>query len=89
MRYIPRPVAIDAIYYDNTPERLSKLKEWVESFGDVFVDHFDAEAEGQLVVFTLEGTSYAVPNNYYIIRGLKGEYYPCEGEIFNLKYMVA
>jgi len=36
-----------------------------------------------LQVNTLEGTSYEVPNGYIIIRGIEGEYYPCEAKIFD------
>ena len=38
-----------------------------------------------LVVNTLEG-QYDVYPNYYIIKGIEGELYPCEPNIFNKSY---
>lgn len=39
-----------------------------------------------LKVKILEGTSYDVPEGYIIIRGIEGEYYPCEPKIFEKTY---
>ena len=38
-----------------------------------------------LAVETLEGDMNAIPGDY-IIRGLKGEYYPCKEDIFHMSY---
>ena len=39
----------------------------------------------QLKIKTLEGTMIAAPGDY-IIRGVKGEIYPCKPEIFEMSY---
>lgn len=38
-----------------------------------------------LIVLTLEGEMVARPG-WWIIKGVKGEFYPCEGEIFDGTY---
>ena len=65
------------------PGNFDKLNSWVSSFGDYVTDHFEADSKTfQLRVKTLEGTSYDVPKGYMVIRGVEGEYYPCEPKIF-------
>ena len=65
----------------------SLLKEWVNSFGDKFHEHFEMDFDPcEIKVKTLEGTSYNITDNDVIIRGIKGEYYPCKKDIFNNSY---
>lgn len=40
---------------------------------------------GNLIIPTLGGTMAAKVGSY-IIKGIKGEYYPCEGTIFEESY---
>jgi len=41
--------------------------------------------KGQLDIHTLEGTMLANPGDY-IIKGVKGEFYPCKPDIFEATY---
>ena len=91
MKYKKKPVVVD-VYHVTTD--ISQLKSFVESLGDRFDDHFEVtykESEGtSLKVNTLEGTSYdVVPGRDVIIRGVKGEYYPCRKDIFEDTYQLA
>lgn len=45
------------------------------------------EVKGNLRIETLEGDHIASPNDF-IIRGVKGEYYPCKPDIFEQTYEV-
>lgn len=46
----------------------------------------DAEfRDGELIVATLEGPLHASPNDW-IIKGVKGEFYPCKPDIFAATY---
>lgn len=47
-------------------------------------DH-EVDEFGALYINTLEGTMMA-NNGDYIIRGVKGEYYPCKPDIFEATY---
>lgn len=82
-----KPVQINWFHWKTETEtHLRELKAWVESFGDNFLEVIDVSKLEEVRVLTLEGISYALPDNYIIIRGIKGEYYPCEYEIFLQSY---
>ena len=80
-----RPVEIHWFKWENN---LDRLETWHRPFGGrSFLEDFQTE-EDTLKINTLEGTSYNVPIGYYIIRGVAGEYYPCEPVIFLQTYKV-
>lgn len=84
MKAQKKPVVIDYLPYDG---RKAPVKNWVESFGDNFEEKFNNIPFGTLSVKTLEGTSYdLVADRDVIIRGVKGEYYPCRKDIFEETY---
>ena len=72
-----KPVEIEAIKWDGTNE--DEIKEFVGSEA-IF-------EKGQLKIKTLEGTMNA-PIGDYIIKGIKGEFYPCEPNIFKKTYKI-
>jgi len=75
LKYRKKPVVIDAVQY--TGANFNDIEEFVGG---------DAEfREGQLVVATLEGPLRASPGDW-IIKGVKGEFYPCKPNIFALTY---
>ena len=45
------------------------------------------QSKGNLIIETLEGSFTALPGDF-IIRGIKGEYYPCKPDIFEKTYEV-
>lgn len=47
----------------------------------------NSEIKRNLTIKTLEGNHIALPNDF-IIRGDKGEYYPCKPDIFEETYEV-
>lgn len=77
-----KPIPIDFMKYKGA---IQDVRNWVTSLGDKFNEHFLID-EGALKVRTLEGSSYDVPNPYVILRGVKGEYYPCDPEVFAETY---
>ena len=74
-RFRKKPVVIEAIQYDGTFP-LEFLR------GDERVQH---GGEGVLEIVTLEGTMRASLGDW-IIRGVKGELYPCKPDIFEATY---
>lgn len=86
MKATKKPVTIDFLPYDG---RKNPVEEWVRSFNDDFDEKFLNIPFGTLSVKTLEGTSYdLVADRDVIIRGIKGEYYPCRKDIFYETYDV-
>lgn len=88
LQWVKKPIPIDAFFIEK--DNLKDLEKWVQSFGDSYGDHFkfiDQGADGaSLICLTLEGTSYNVSPKDVIIRGIKGEYYPCKKDIFKESY---
>lgn len=74
MKYRKLPVEIEALIWDGG--NLEDLK----SFGTPC-----SIVEGALTIFTLEGNMEATTGDY-IIKGVKGEFYPCKPDIFKLTY---
>ena len=76
-RYSKRPVVIEAVQWtgDNIDE-LCKLEDFRLNYTLI---------DGQLGVYSLEGIMWASVGDY-IIRGIRGEFYPCKPDIFKETY---
>lgn len=75
MKFRKKPVVIDAVQF--TRANFAEIEAFVGG---------DAEfRNGELVVATLEGAMRASPDDW-IIKGVKGEFYPCKPDIFAATY---
>ncbi|MGX1221969.1 hypothetical protein [Streptomyces ambofaciens] len=82
-KFRKKPVEIDAIQLTST--NLAAVLGFISDGPDATVD-IRATAEGPSIdIPTLEGTMTALPNDW-IIRGVKGELYPCKPDIFEATY---
>lgn len=81
MKYRKKPVVIDAFLWTGTNP--FELGEWHESVGRV--DRFCINDDLTISIPTLEGVMTAQQGDY-IIRGVKGEFYPCKPDIFLATY---
>jgi len=84
-----KPTEISAIQWTGTNVEAVKsfFSEDAYKFCGPMVN-LDGEPEkGDLLIETLEGTMRASPGDF-IIRGIKGEYYPCKPDIFEQTYEV-
>lgn len=73
-KFRKKPIEIEAIQFAGNFEELEKFVGGDAEFRD-----------GQLVIATLEGAMHASPDDW-IIRGVKGEFYPCKPDIFEATY---
>jgi len=83
MRFRSKVVEIDAWQF--TGGACRGAPEWL---GDVHDErnHVVAGGDGEtLCIATLEGTMTASMGDW-IIRGLRGEFYPCKPDVFAMKY---
>lgn len=82
-QYRKQPVVIEALQYNG--ENAEAIVAW--SGGKVRIaKHVDpTDADGSLQIETLEGTLIARKSDW-IIQGVKGEFYPCQSEIFAATY---
>lgn len=83
--YTKKPVTIEARVFDSSPESAAEIIDWASGYGvEIICDHDDAESH-VLRIPTLEGVMTASPGDV-IIRGLRGEFYPCKPDIFAASY---
>jgi len=79
MKYRKKPVVIEAIQWDGSSECMAQIHEFCEGeFGF-------SDKEKKLKIYTLEGTMEAQVGDW-IIKGVKGELYPCKPDIFEVTY---
>ena len=84
-KYIKKPVEIEAFQYDG---------DFMKKDGNYYVPDWAVNAnlegvlyfeDGELFINTLEGKHHASVRDY-IIKGVKGEIYPCKPDIFEMTY---
>lgn len=75
MQYRKKPVVIEAMGPLDWDNHLA-IQEWCGGYAD---------ALNWVIIPTLEGTMRADPGDW-IIRGVKGEFYPCKPDIFAETY---
>lgn len=89
-KYTKRPVTIEAMQFTGTEENFNHL---IEFTGEAVCNFMMSKTfEGQQIatccVPTMEGLMTATQGDF-IIKGIKGEFYPCNEDIFHLTYFEA
>lgn len=81
MRYTKRPVTIDAIQFDGT-----NIHDIAMFVGEDEV--LGREEDKRIYIMTSKG-SLEVNKGEWVIRGVKGEFYPCAADVFEMTYTPA
>jgi len=76
MKFRKKPVVIEAVRFTGTKENYAEILKFCPNVG-ILPDC--------LLIKTLEGTHRADYGDW-IIKGVKGEFYPCKPDIFDLTY---
>lgn len=76
MRYVKKPIPIEALQWTG-----DNYMEICNLAGQVL----SVDEGGFLIIPTMEGNLQAKPTDW-IIKGVKGEIYPCDDEIFQMTY---
>ena len=91
-QYCKKPVQIEAVQFIYTSDCLLFLNEWLgNSMGTSGKDRHP-DAKGWLEIKTLEDgndniqVAHVATEGDYIIKGVKGEFYPCKPDIFEQTY---
>ena len=89
MKYVKKPVVIDAITFDDLVEygknnggNIVNGMPWSFNYQGQPITH---ENDTCYLIPTLEGTMKFTPDDM-LITGVQGEIYPCKKSIFNLTY---
>lgn len=82
-KYRKKPVVIEAMLFRGDMGSALKVQEWIGKKLDTrWASTGDS---GYLLIPTLEGEMMALGGDY-IIKGVKGEFYPCKPDIFEETY---
>lgn len=84
-RFRKKPVEVEAVKFLGSSTDMAAIKVWMDG-GEY---HYQSVATCDLrtlEIDTLEGTMTAQPGDW-IIRGVKGEFYPCKPDIFEATYV--
>ena len=79
-KFRKKPVEVEAIQYDGSAKMFKEIQKW----SDYFIE-LDLDFVPKLSIKTLEGKMTADVGDW-IIKGVKGEFYPCKPDIFLLTY---
>ena len=79
MRYRKKPVVIEAIQYNGTTDSRSEILAFMG------LEHIAFSDTQGVFIPTLEGVMTASIGDW-IIKGVKGEFYPCKPDIFAATY---
>lgn len=89
--FTKKPVRIEAVQWTGKNEREmfnflgGNPDDYMTTESETFyIDH--RKVEGGLMIKTLEG-DHAAGIGDWIIKGVKGEFYPCKPDIFELTYV--
>jgi len=73
-----KPIVVEVHRFDGSPESGEAIARWVG--GAVYVQDFN-----NIIIPTLEGNKVADKGDF-VIKGVKGEFYPCKPDIFFATY---
>lgn len=87
--YVKKPVEIEAFRWTGGPDQTEGPQWIVDAIksGEVGFNYVGT-SQVEMTILTLEGKMIAKQGDY-IIRGIKGELYPCKPEIFEATYDAA
>jgi len=86
-KFRKKPVVIEAVQFTGSGESATEVTRFagrrttMKKVRDQFGDGRDYD----LIIPTLEGDMVASPGDY-VIKGVKGEFYPCKPDIFYATY---
>lgn len=84
--YRKKPVVIEARVFDGSLASADHLQSWMRRGGtNAIIRHQEGKPNFVLYISTLEGLMLVAPHDY-VIKGVKGEFYPCKPDIFAATY---
>lgn len=83
-RYRKKPIVVEAMQYDGSEDSRNRIVEWA---GTLYCKNYLSRGVG-FDIDTLEGVMTVSPGDW-VIRGVAGEFYPCNPDIFEATYEAA
>lgn len=96
--FTKRPVTIEAMKFEGSAGEMHAVYLWVQENTEGSYEYLSSEkpltgcsidpSDGTFIIMSLEG-EMRVSLGDYVIRGIKGEFYPCKPDIFDASYIRA
>ena len=83
-KYRKKPVVIEAVQYLGGKKNAEEILNWINEAA--FLAH-QSSINGNINITTIEGVMSASIDDW-IIKGVKGDFYPCKPDIFDLTYEI-
>lgn len=83
MKYIKKAVEIEAIVFNR--QNFKEIVEFTNNTAHSLAIEKRIDGIATCIIPTLEGQHIATEGDY-IIKGIKGEFYPCKPDIFEMTY---
>lgn len=84
-KYRKKPVVVEAFQHDTSKWEGDETRTWPRWMLSAVAENKIVGRGNDLVIKTLEGDMRANPGDW-IIKGVKGEFYPCKPDIFEATY---
>lgn len=86
MKYRKKPVVVEAMRYTGSKVSFDALWDWMGGHDGPNEGYSGTEDDPrEFTITTLEGRVTASPGDW-VIKGIKGEFYPCKPDIFAATY---
>lgn len=86
MKFKKKPVVIEALQWDGTLATIGAIREFMKPNYPLIPELDQVQYKKvSLIIRTLEGDHEAKVGDW-IIKGIKGEFYPCKPDIFKKTY---
>lgn len=82
-KYRKKPIVIEAVQFTGGAYSIRKIVDELKIPIDLY--EFTNGSDGEFHIYTLEGTHRADVGDW-IVKGIKGEFYPVKPEIFEVTY---
>lgn len=99
MKYRKKPVEIEAIQLKNDQQSIAEVQKFIqggvlnhqtcraaEDAWDTYLDIVRRQGGIKLKTLESDGETQLASFGDYVIKGVKGEFYPCKPDIFELTY---
>ncbi len=84
-KFTKKPVQITAVKFNGSSTHAGQIAKWMDGGEEPLEEGIHTRDIRPLHIETLEGIMEASPGDW-IIKGVKGEYYPCKPDIFEATY---
>ena len=79
------PVIVEAVRWDGSSRMAGSIVDWIERAGHSAQTDVIASGHQAIFIETLEGTMFARGGDW-IVKGVKGEFYPVAPDVFAETY---